>query len=133
MARKVEILLRNENNTRILCIDVENKKKILDYLTQDERHKKKFRVFCDLFLGKLRIHDLYGKEAIDSKTKGVTAIKFFKRNENDRIYCKEIELKDTKLVIVMSELLTKKKNKKLKQREKNIIKKVGSYTYEIEI
>lgn len=129
MIRKAEILI-SKNNLEIY-IDVENKTKIIRYLQQDDKHKKKFKYFCDIFLSGLTNNYLYGKEEIDNKSMGVTAIKFFKGNENDRIYCKEIEHSDKTKVIILSELLTKKKNQKIKQREKNIIHKVGGYNYEL--
>jgi len=59
-------------------------------------------------------------------------MKFFKGQENDRIYCKEI-IEDGKVfIVIMAILLEKKKNRKVKQRERNAIHKVGSYKYEIE-
>ena len=132
MKRKAEIIRINDKGNRVLCIDADNKAEIMAYLTQDDRHKKKFRYIADIILNNLKIPDLYDKEAIDDKSKGVTAMKFFKGQENDRIYCKEIISGNKMVVVIMSVLLEKKKNNKVKQREKNAIHKVGGYEYEIE-
>ena len=132
MKRKAEILRTNSKENRVLCIDYKNKSEILDYLMQDERHIKKFKYIADIILNNLKITDLYDKEEIDEKSKGVTAMKFFKGQENDRIYCKEIIDNDKTFIVIMSVLLEKKKNNKVKQREKNAIHKVGGYEYEIE-
>lgn len=131
MKRKTKFLISNDENTRAIYVDLDNEKEILNYLNQDKKHKDKFRLISKIFLMGLKNPDQYDKENIDKKSQNVTAMKFFKKRDNDRIYCKEIEKKNRK-IIVMSELLLKKKNKKVKQREKNVIHKVGGYKYEIE-
>lgn len=132
MKRKAKILRKNDNGNRIICIDIENQDEILAYIEQDKRHRKKFLYISDIILLGLTNTDLYDKEEIDNRSKNVTAMKFFKKNENDRIYCKEIEEENRTLIIIMSVLLEKKKNQKVKQREKNAIHKVGGYEYELE-
>jgi len=130
--RKAIIIKSNDRGNRILCIDVDNRAEIMRYLTQDAKHIKKFRYISEIILSGLKNTDLYDKEEIDDKSKGVTAMKFFKGQENDRIYCKEI-IEDGKVfIVIMAILLEKKKNRKVKQRERNAIHKVGSYEYEIE-
>lgn len=86
---------------------------------------------CSIILNNLKNRDLYDKEEINSKCKGVTAMKFFKGQTNDRIYCKEQTLEDKTFVVITSELFEKKKTQKVKGKNKNIIEKVGSYEYEI--
>jgi hypothetical protein len=52
---------------------------------------------------------------------------------NPRIYCQQFSREDKKLyVIVMAELLEKKSSNKLSKKEKQIIRRVASYTYEFE-
>ena len=83
-------------------------------------------------LGGLRNTECYDKENFNNKTKGITAMKFFKGQENDRIYCKELKKNDKTFIVIAAELLLKKKTVKLTQREKNLIIKVANYHYELE-
>jgi hypothetical protein len=130
--RKAEIVHTNNTGNRVLCVDAENKNEIMAYITKDDRHKKKFKYIAEIILNNLKNTDLYDKEDVDDKSKNVTAMKFFKGQENDRIYCKEITNGDKTFIVIMSVLFEKKKNTKLKQREINAIHKVGGYEYEIE-
>ncbi len=59
-------------------------------------------------------------------------MKFFKEQENNRLYCKEVTRDDKVFVVIMVELRLKKKSQKLRQKEINIIEKVASYEYEFE-
>lgn len=110
MKRKAKILRSNASEKRILCIDSDNQAEILAYIKQDKRHLKKFNTIAGIILENLRIMDLYDKENIDKKSKNVTAMKFFKGQENDRIYCKEIKDGDTTFIVIMSVLMERKKN-----------------------
>ena len=47
------------------------------------------------------------------------------------ILCKEQTLKDKTFVVITSELFEKKKTRKVTEKIKNVIEKVGSYEYEI--
>ena len=58
-------------------------------------------------------------------------MKFFKGQENDRIYCKEIHTPTGSHIIVTSILHKRKKNTALSSKEKVLIEKVGGYDYEI--
>jgi hypothetical protein len=59
----------------------------------------------------------------------VTAIKFKGTSFNNaRIYCKDYG-KNKPRIIVLSELLKSKKQKKLTHKEKSLIKKVNDYDY----
>lgn len=75
--------------------------------------------------------DLYDKENINEKCKDITAMKFFKGQENDRIYCKELKMKGV-FIIVTAELYEKKKSQKLTKKEISIIEKIAEYEYKIE-
>jgi hypothetical protein len=58
-------------------------------------------------------------------------MKFFKGQENDRLYCKEIRQQNKVFVVVSSELHKRKKSQKNTQKEINLIEKVAGYEYEI--
>lgn len=131
MKRKAIIIRSSEDGKRQIAIDQENYSLIYDFIARDARHKNKFNDMCNLILGELRNPDLYDKENINERCKHVTAMKFFKGQENARIYCKEVRQKDKVFVVVTAELLERKKNQKNQQKEKNIIEKVASYEYEI--
>jgi hypothetical protein len=75
--------------------------------------------------------DLYDKEDINEKCKDVTTMKFFKGQENDRLYCKEQRTAEGIFIIVTAELHLRKKNTKLSNKEISIIEKIASYEYEI--
>jgi len=129
--RKCTLIESSQDKKRHIYLDDINSGKIFDYVNQDHRHLKKFKFICDLLLGGHHNTHIYSNEAIDQKTKGVTAMKFFSGQENDRIYCKEYETPDSTLIVIASELLMRKKQKELTHREISIIEKVGSYAYEI--
>ena len=59
-------------------------------------------------------------------------MKFFKGQENDRLYCKEQRTADGIFIIVTAEIYKKKKSAKVTKKEIPIIEKVASYEYEIE-
>lgn len=131
MRRKAKIIRYNEDRSIALCVDIETWGIISEYIKRDEKHKKKFNYIAEIVLNRLRNTDVYDKEELNKKCKGVTAMKFFKGRSNDRIYCKEQTLEDKTFVVVTAELFEKKKSQGVKQKTKNIIEKVGSYEYEI--
>lgn len=132
MKRTAIIIRTSKDGKRKIAVDEENYQQILDYIKQDNRHKNKFNDICNIILNGLRNPDLYDKENINKKCKHVTAMKFFKGQENDRIYCQEVRIKKEKIfVVVTAELLEKKKNQKNTQKEINLIEKVAGYEYEI--
>ena len=59
-------------------------------------------------------------------------MKFFKGQENDRIYCIEKRVNNKLYVIICCELFTKKKSKTNDKKIKNLINKISNYEYEIE-
>ncbi len=124
-------ILKSKDGKRIICIDTDNWKAIFDYINQDVKHKKKFEYICGVLLDGHRNTEIYDKENINEKCKDVTAMKFFKGQDNDRIYCKEMSLEDKTFVIIAAELFEKKKTQKNSKKNKPIIEKVGKYEYEI--
>ena len=132
MKRVATEIRSSEDGKKKIYVDQDNAKAIIDYIRQDERHRKKFNYITDVLFQGLRITDLYDKEEVNERCKGVTAMKFFKGQENDRLYCKEVTRDDKVFVIIMVELRLKKKSQKLRQKEINIIEKVASYEYEFE-
>lgn len=133
MKRKAVIFRKSDDGRRCVAVDAENADTILAYIQRDPRHEKKFRHIIDLILAGLRNTELYDKEEINDKAKGVTAMKLFKGQENDRIYCKEYTTDKGKLfVVVAAELREKKKTQKNAHTENNLIEKVAGYEYELE-
>ncbi len=112
-------------------MDEENREAILAYLNKDERHRKKFRFIADIILGGFRNTEVYDKESINCRCKDVTAMKFFKGQENDRIYCKEIHSSEGTFIVVAAILYENKKTTRLKQEQINLIEKVATFEYEI--
>lgn len=131
MKRNCEKLLSAKDGKRTIYIDSINKEIILKYINQDEPHQDKFRFITEIILGGLRNSKIYTKEEINEKSKGVTAMKFFKGQENDRIYCKEVKSKDGSYVVIAAVLYERKKAKSLSKKEISVIEKVASYYYEI--
>lgn len=119
---------RSSSGHKILYVDEQNAEEILEYLEQDNRHKKKYRYIKNIIFDDHRIPDLYDKEDISKKAKDVTAMKFFKGQENDRIYCKEYH--GGVLRIVMARLEERKKVEGIDTKFKKIIESVGGYKYD---
>jgi len=132
LARLCEILKISADGKKAVCIDKENKEAILAYIYQSDRHLKKFRHIVALILEGHKNTELYDKEDIDNKAKGVTAMKFFKGQENDRIYCKEQRTLEGIYIIVTAEIYPKKKTDKVSKKEIPIIHKIANYEYTIE-
>jgi phage-related protein len=119
---------RSSSGHKILYVDTKNAEEIVKYLEQDKRHKKKFRYIKNIIFGDHKITDLYDKENISERTKNVTAMKFFKGQENDRIYCKEYG--GNVMRIVMVRLEERKKVQGIDTKIRNIIEAVGGYNYD---
>ena len=131
LKRKCKYLISSKDGKRAIYLDEENSKEIYAYLNRDPRHQKKFKFISDIILGGHKNPTIYDKEDINEHCKDVTAMKFFKGQENDRIYCKEINRVEGTFIVVAAILYESKKSKKLTQEQKNIIEKVGGYQYEI--
>jgi hypothetical protein len=83
-------------------------------------------------MGGHRNNELYDKEDINGKAKHVTAMKFFKGQENDRIYCKEARTPDGLFIIVTAVVYLRKKSQKVSKKEIPIIQKIAQYEYQVE-
>ena len=132
MKRKAFIFQKSENGKKVICIDIENAESLLTFLNKDNRPKKKFRYISELILRGIRNTELYDKENINKRAKDVTAMKFFKGQENARIYCKEQRINNQLFNIVCCELLEAKKTQGNNKPIKRIIDKISKYEYEIE-
>ena len=132
MGRLCQILFETADGKKAICIDKANKAQILAYINKSRRHKEKFLHIVELILGGHRNPELYDKEDINGKAKNVTAMKFFKGQENDRIYCKEQRTKSGVYIIVTAEVYERKKTNKVSKKEIPIINKIASYEYQIE-
>lgn len=129
--RTAYILRSSQNGKRHICIDSINEHEILSFLQGKEARVKKFNLAVDLILRNIKNAEIYGKEEISAKAKGVTAIKMFKGGENIRLYCKEQSNSNGTFFVIICELLPKKKDQKVKAKIKSIIERVGSYEYTI--
>ncbi len=108
-------------------IDEENQGKIFIFLKGKSKERLRY-IFSRICKGKPPT-DVYSSENYSDNIKNVTAIKFKGRKFNNaRIYCKDYNDRKPR-IIVLSELLTSKKNNKLKHGERNLIKKVNNYDY----
>lgn len=133
MKRKAVIFRKSDDGRRCVALDKENAQALFEYINRDAKHLKKFDYIVDIILSDLRNTELYDKEEINEKAKGVTAMKPFKQGDNDRIYCKEFTTAEGNLfVVVAAELREKKKTQKNSFRENNLIEKVAGYEYELE-
>ena len=124
-------MISSKDGKRSIYIDSEHKVEISAYIQQDKRHQKKFKFISDIILGGYTNSAVYGKEAINENCKAVTAMKFFKGQENDRIYCKEIITETGVFIVVAAILHKRKKSNGLSPKEKTLINKIGGYHYEI--
>ena len=129
MKRNAIIIKESGNGNRCIAVDEENASELLEFFRQDKRYRKKFNHICDLILGNHINRELYDKVEPDGKSKGVRAMKFFKGQDNARVYCREVSLKDKMFVVIAVEFLIKKKQNKLTQKELNIIHRVAGYEY----
>lgn len=124
-------MISSKDGRRAIYIDEDNYQEIISYLNKDDKHKKKFRLISEVILENHRNSNVYDKEEINHKCKNVSAMKLFKRGDNDRIYCKEVSTEEGTHVVVAAILYEKKKSQKLTSEQKTIIETVGGYEYEI--
>lgn len=129
MTRTATIIKESEDSKRCIAIDNAIYKEFLDFINTNSRYRNKFLTIAEFLLGGHTNRSLYDKEEPDSKSKGVRAMKFFKGNENHRIYCREQTLEDKTFVIIASEIHMRKKQTKLSHRELTVIHRVASYEY----
>lgn len=121
---KVELHISSEIE---FYIDKENKDSIIDFLGETGKTKLSY-IFSRIKKGKPP-KDVYGSENYDNSIKNVTAIKLKGINFNNaRIYCKDYA-ENKPRIIILSELLKSKKQTKLTEQVRNLIKKVNDYDY----
>ncbi len=132
MKRSSVLLVSSNYGKRSIFIDKGNASSILAYLNKDDRHKKKFLFIAELILRGIKNPQVYDKEVVGRTSTSVTAMKFFKGQENDRIYCKELALNGQRIIVVAVVLIEKKKTQKLTKPIKSLIEKISKYEYEIE-
>lgn len=124
---KEEIPELSSSNVEIY-FDVENGKnykEILDIL--EHAGSKKLKRIIAVILSKLYLENIYKRE-----DKNITAIKIksgIVRNQEYRIYCKEI-FQDGKKVVMVSPYLKKVNRNQDDKRIVEIIEKIKSYSYE---
>lgn len=129
--RSAVIYRESADGRRCVALDATNAAELLAYIGQDARHSKKFNHIVDLLLQGSHNTDLYDKEDINERCRDVAAMKLFKGQENDRIYCKQFTDGPQKVfVVVAARLHEKKKNQKNKQAEISIIETVATYNYD---
>lgn len=98
----------SSDGKRSIAVDEDNVEELLKFFRQDKCYKKKFNHICDLILGNHVNRELYDKEEPDDKSKGVRSMKFFKGQENARVYCKEVKTRNKTTVIIAAEVLERK-------------------------
>ena len=127
--RACKPLIASPDGKRAIYIDTVNRAEILEYLNRSAKHRKKFQYIAQLILEGIRNTETYDRENINDRCKDVTAMKFFKGNSNDRIYCKEVRSPHGVFVVVAAVLHKKEKSQKNSAREISQIEKVASYDY----
>lgn len=130
MKREAVIIKKSKDGKRCIAVDADNAEALLAFFNQNDRFRTKFDFITDIILGNHKNREVYDKEEPDKQSKGVRAMKFFKGQENARVYCKEVTMNDKTFVIIASELIEKKKTDQLTYKEKQVIKKVAGYEYE---
>jgi len=131
LKRKCLLVRRKEKCKREIYVDSESYKEIFDYIGQDKRHKNKFIDIVQVIMEGLHNRYLYRREGFDAETRDIHAMRFFVKQENDRIYCKEVNTEGGTKIIIMGILHLHKKSEELSHIEKAMIKKLASYEYEI--
>jgi hypothetical protein len=129
------VIYRTSADGRIcVALDLEFAPELLAYIKRDKRHEKKFDHIVELILNQHKNRELYDKEAINDRCKDVAAMKFFKGQENDRVYCKQGSLPDETgkpiFVVIAARLHLKKKTETNSQAEINLIETVATYEYD---
>jgi len=132
MKRDAVLLVSSNDGQRSIFIDKANVSSILAYLNKDDRHRKKFMFIAELILRGIKNPQVYDKEIVSRTSTSITAMKFFKGQENDRIYCREFSGKGKRQIIIAIVLIEKKKTQKLSKQIKSLIEKISKYEYEIE-
>ena len=132
--RKAILISSSSNGRKAIYVDAENAAQILAFLGSKQSYLNKFEIVKDLILERnMPPRDLYDKEDFEKGCEHITAIKLAKGKSNPRIYCQQYAHAEKKVfVIIACELLEKKKSEGLTNKEKQLIRKVAKYDYELE-
>jgi hypothetical protein len=114
---------------RCVAVDDALALELAQFLRSNPKANKKFEHIKTLLLMGQRVPDLYDKEEIDEKSKGVRAMKLLKGGLNARIYCREVFHEGRTFVVIASELIVHKSTQKNSHREIAAIHRVASYKY----
>lgn len=116
-------------NIKDICfyIDEENAEIIYDFF-KDKFSKKLGYIFTQI-ANDVATNNVYSNENFKKNIKNITAIKLKgKTFSNARIYCKDYKIAEQR-IIILCELLTSKKQNKLRQKEQTIITRINDYDY----
>jgi len=133
VSRKQAIIIEeSEDGSRCIAIAADCYDELIDFFGES-RYKKKLQLFAQQWLANKSIsRQLYEKEAIDGKCDNIYSFKPGRGKENPRIYCQQVNTeKGYAVVLVMGELVRKKKTTHLSHKEKSAIQRVAASTYEL--
>lgn len=133
-SRSVDLIAVSSDKKKKVFIDSQNKVEIMNAISEEVGLQKKFYYIVNLLLNNPTgpASELYGFENIEKGCEHVTAMKPFpKSNRNARIYCQHWKSDGGYSVIIVAEFLHKKKNQQVKKAEKNIIRRMASYKYDL--
>jgi hypothetical protein len=130
MKRKSIFFIGSADGETEIHLDYIHAEAIKKYIFQDERHRKKFMFIAEIILSGLKNPQVYDKENINKYANDITAMKFFKGQENDRIYCKEYVRNGKTQIVVAILLIEKKKTNHIDKRIRQVIEVISNYDYE---
>lgn len=130
MKRKSIFLIGSADGKTEIHLDYIHAAAIKKYIFQDQRHRKKFMFIAEIILNGWKNPQIYDKENINKYACDITAMKFFKGQENDRIYCKEYVRNSKTQIVVAILLVERKKTNHIDKKIKTIIEVISNYEYE---
>lgn len=133
MKRKAILIEKSEDGKRAFMVDEKNAEDIMSILRQNEAYRKKFRFALHLLLSGKITRDLYDKEDFEKGCAHIRALKLFKGKNNPRIYCQEKKVGETKVLVIIACSVVSKKttNSGLSKKDKQTIRSIAKYEYEI--
>lgn len=122
-----ELKVQNDKNIKFY-IDLDNCSEILSFLKKPT-NRKRFKVIIYSIVAGNSNSSLYGGEAISSKTKSITAMKF-NDEKNVRVYCKELNFEGKKIIMISA---TSKKANRVQDDKKlvTLIDTISEYEYDL--
>ena len=113
-----------------LFVDEENAEEILTFCEQDEKYRKKFKYIKNAILRGIAPNKIYQKV---KNYEDIWEIRFFPnvKGRNDRIYCKQFDDDETKILIIMVELFKGKKTQNIDKRIQSRLNEIKKYEYDI--